>query len=112
MEPVLEIEGQDRADLPACSPRYGWQRVPGPVRASLCPGRHRGTYDHRYRSVFGANPAEESATDGRWSGSVTTLPYLSILGPALRRLRERREFELLVIGGDLRFDGVPTRCKP
>jgi len=47
-----------------------------------------------------------------WSGSATTLPYLRVLGPALRRLGERHDFELQVIGGELQFDRVPTCCKP
>lgn len=47
-----------------------------------------------------------------WTGSTTTVSYLTALGPALRRLRERQDFELRVIGGDVRIDGVPTRCTP
>ena len=47
-----------------------------------------------------------------WSGSVTTLPYLAMLGPALQRLRERQEFELHVIGGETQVEGVPVYCKP
>ena len=47
-----------------------------------------------------------------WSGSATTEPYLRTLGPVLRRLRERQDFELQVIGGELKIDGVPMCCKP
>jgi glycosyltransferase involved in cell wall biosynthesis len=47
-----------------------------------------------------------------WSGSATTVPYLRTLGPVLRRLRERQDFELRVIGGELGIDGVPVCCKP
>jgi glycosyltransferase involved in cell wall biosynthesis len=47
-----------------------------------------------------------------WTGSGTTLPYLEALGPALRRLRQRRDFELRVIGGQVQIDGVAVRCVP
>jgi glycosyltransferase involved in cell wall biosynthesis len=47
-----------------------------------------------------------------WTGSVTTLPYLTTLMPALRRLRQRQDFELRVIGGRVDSDGVETRCVP
>jgi glycosyltransferase involved in cell wall biosynthesis len=47
-----------------------------------------------------------------WSGSRTTLPYLTTLGPALQRLHERLEFELCVIGGETRIEGMPVHCKP
>jgi glycosyltransferase involved in cell wall biosynthesis len=47
-----------------------------------------------------------------WTGSATTLPYLAALGPALRRLRQRRDFELRVIGGQVQIDGVAVRCMP
>jgi glycosyltransferase involved in cell wall biosynthesis len=47
-----------------------------------------------------------------WSGSATTLPYLTALGPALQRLRGRHDFELRVIGGELQLGGVQTYCRP
>lgn len=47
-----------------------------------------------------------------WTGSTTTLSYLMALAPALLRLRERHDFELRVIGGEVRIDGVPARCSP
>jgi glycosyltransferase involved in cell wall biosynthesis len=47
-----------------------------------------------------------------WSGSITTLPYLAGLGPALQRLRSRQDFELRIIGGQLQLDGVHVQCKP
>jgi glycosyltransferase involved in cell wall biosynthesis len=47
-----------------------------------------------------------------WTGSVTTVRYLAALGPALRRLRERVDFELLVIGGQVEIQGVEVRCVP
>lgn len=47
-----------------------------------------------------------------WTGSATTLPYLSALGPALRRLRQRRDFDLRVIGGQVEIDGVSVQCVP
>ncbi len=47
-----------------------------------------------------------------WTGSVTTVPYLTALAPALRRLREKREFELRVIGARADIEGVAVRCLP
>jgi glycosyltransferase involved in cell wall biosynthesis len=47
-----------------------------------------------------------------WTGSATTQPYLQALAPALRELRRRIDFELLVIGGDTVVEGVPSTCRP
>ncbi len=47
-----------------------------------------------------------------WTGSVTTVPYLMALAPALRRLREKREFELRVIGAKVDIDGLAIHCLP
>ena len=47
-----------------------------------------------------------------WTGSVTTVPYLMALAPALRRLREKREFELRVIGAKADMEGLTVRCLP
>jgi len=47
-----------------------------------------------------------------WTGSVTTLPYLVALMPALRRLRQRQDFELRVVGGRVEGNGVEVRCLP
>ncbi len=47
-----------------------------------------------------------------WTGSVTTVPYLAALAPALRRLRERQRFELRVIGASIEIEGLEVRCLP
>lgn len=47
-----------------------------------------------------------------WTGSVTTVPYLMALAPALRRLREKREFELYVVGANVDIAGLAVRCLP
>ncbi|HLA78482.1 MAG TPA: glycosyltransferase family 4 protein [Vicinamibacteria bacterium] len=47
-----------------------------------------------------------------WTGSLTTLRYLEGLLPALRRLRQRCDFELRVIGGEIRADGLDVTCLP
>lgn len=50
-----------------------------------------------------------------WTGSLTTLPFLEALAPALRRLRERLDFELRVIGAEPRpgcFAGIDVRLVP
>jgi glycosyltransferase involved in cell wall biosynthesis len=47
-----------------------------------------------------------------WTGSATTVPYLTALAPALRRLRAKREFELRVIGAKADIEGLPIRCLP
>jgi glycosyltransferase involved in cell wall biosynthesis len=47
-----------------------------------------------------------------WSGSTTTVPYLESVKPALRELRRRLDFELRVVGGETRIDGVEVACRP
>jgi glycosyltransferase involved in cell wall biosynthesis len=47
-----------------------------------------------------------------WTGSATTLPHLTALGPTLRRLRQREDFELRVIGCQTHIEGVRVRCVP
>ncbi|HEY7509300.1 MAG TPA: glycosyltransferase family 4 protein [Vicinamibacteria bacterium] len=47
-----------------------------------------------------------------WTGSLTTLPHLLALAPALRRLRARVPFELRVIGGHVEVPGLDVRCLP
>lgn len=47
-----------------------------------------------------------------WTGSGTTVRYLGALGGALRRLRERVDFELRVIGAELDVPGLPVRSLP
>ncbi len=48
-----------------------------------------------------------------WSGSHSTSAYLKLLGPALRRLRERRDFRLLVIGDPaFRLEGLEVEALP
>ena len=47
-----------------------------------------------------------------WTGSVTTVRYLTTLAPMLRRLREKWEFELLVVGATVALDGLTVRCIP
>lgn len=51
-----------------------------------------------------------------WTGSATTVRYLAALAPALRRLREKREFDMRVIGGGIKIEGlavhsIPWRCE-
>jgi glycosyltransferase involved in cell wall biosynthesis len=47
-----------------------------------------------------------------WTGSRTTARYLTTLAPALRRLQEKREFELRVIGAKVDIEGLAVRCLP
>lgn len=47
-----------------------------------------------------------------WTGSETTLPYLKMITGALRRLRERHDFEFRVIGGQVSFGDVAAECRP
>jgi glycosyltransferase involved in cell wall biosynthesis len=47
-----------------------------------------------------------------WTGSPTTVRYLLALGPALRRLRQVCDFELLVIGASAAIEGVDVRVVP
>ncbi|HET8646999.1 MAG TPA: glycosyltransferase family 4 protein, partial [Vicinamibacteria bacterium] len=58
----------------------------------------------------------ESAAKARpvvgWTGSLTTLPHLAALAPALARLARETGCEVEVIGGELELPGVPVRCRP
>jgi glycosyltransferase involved in cell wall biosynthesis len=47
-----------------------------------------------------------------WSGSLTTLPYLADLHDTLLSLRSRVDFELRVIGGEVRMPGLDVKCQP
>jgi glycosyltransferase involved in cell wall biosynthesis len=47
-----------------------------------------------------------------WTGSVTTVPHLMTIAPVLRRLREKREFELRVIGAKVDIEGLAVHCVP
>lgn len=47
-----------------------------------------------------------------WTGSRTTLPHLQLLAPALASLRRIVDFDLHVVGGDVKLAGVETRCLP
>jgi glycosyltransferase involved in cell wall biosynthesis len=47
-----------------------------------------------------------------WTGSVTTARYLTALAPMLRRLREKWEFEVRIIGARIELDGLAVRCVP
>jgi glycosyltransferase involved in cell wall biosynthesis len=47
-----------------------------------------------------------------WTGSVTTVRYLTALAPALRQLRQSLEFELRVIGAKTDIQGLSVRCLP
>lgn len=47
-----------------------------------------------------------------WTGSVTTAPYLLGISSALRRLREKQEFELRVVGAKVDIEGLTIRCIP
>ncbi len=47
-----------------------------------------------------------------WTGSTTTVRYLVTLAPALRRLREKLEFEVRVIGAPVAIEGMSMRFVP
>jgi glycosyltransferase involved in cell wall biosynthesis len=48
-----------------------------------------------------------------WTGSHSSAQYLSLVSGALTRLRQRREFRLLIVGAEgISVPGVDTTCKP
>src|SRR5262249_21194794 len=47
-----------------------------------------------------------------WTGSPTTVRYLTALGPTLKRLRSRRAFELRVIGARAEIEGLANQYIP
>jgi glycosyltransferase involved in cell wall biosynthesis len=46
-----------------------------------------------------------------WTGSLTTLPHLQALGPALARLARDVPFRMEVVGGTLELPGVEVACR-
>src|SRR5262249_11031428 len=47
-----------------------------------------------------------------WTGSSTTVGHLLTLSSALRRLRERFDYELRVIGARVEMEGIDVVCSP
>ena len=48
-----------------------------------------------------------------WSGSHSTVPYLQLLAPVLRRLRDLHNFKMLVIGtSDFSIEGIEVESIP
>jgi glycosyltransferase involved in cell wall biosynthesis len=48
-----------------------------------------------------------------WTGSFSSEQYLRIVGPALQRLRKRRDFRVVVVGGgEFRAPGVDVTHRP
>lgn len=47
-----------------------------------------------------------------WTGSYSTAKYLQILATPLRRLRERMDFRMVVVGAEFELDGVDVECRP
>jgi len=47
-----------------------------------------------------------------WTGSLTTARYLIALAPTLRRLREKWDFELRIVGANVQLDGLTVHCLP
>jgi len=48
-----------------------------------------------------------------WTGSHSSAPYLGLVIPALRRLRERMAFRLLLVGVDrIDLPGLEAECRP
>jgi glycosyltransferase involved in cell wall biosynthesis len=56
-------------------------------------------------------PANDVPVIG-WTGSYSTARYLQILVPVLKRLQEKRRFRLVVVGAELRVDGIEIECRP
>jgi glycosyltransferase involved in cell wall biosynthesis len=66
----------------------------------------------QYKVKPGYNLKEEKIVLG-WSGSLSTAKYLHILDDVFRRLRQRIDFKLLVIGdGNFRIDGIEVEAYP
>jgi glycosyltransferase involved in cell wall biosynthesis len=48
-----------------------------------------------------------------WTGSYSTVQYLAAIRPALERLRRRRDFRVVVVGGEgFRAEGVDVESRP
>jgi glycosyltransferase involved in cell wall biosynthesis len=131
----LVFDFDDAIYLRDSSPANGWARILKPVRKP-------GAICHLARHVIVGNDVLASFANGHaravtvipstidtesyqpkcrhpnprpivgWTGSATTRRYLASLGSALRKLQQREDFELLVIGVRIEIDGVRVRCIP
>jgi len=63
------------------------------------------------RFVLPADPPANPVPVIGWIGNPTGIPYLDILRPVLRRLAERNEFVVRVIGGEWECPGVRVESK-
>jgi glycosyltransferase involved in cell wall biosynthesis len=63
------------------------------------------------RYSLGPRPPNPRLVIG-WTGSATTLPYLEAMAPMLRELGKTVDFDLRVIGGDAKLEGLRVQCLP
>ncbi|HUG54127.1 MAG TPA: glycosyltransferase family 4 protein [Vicinamibacteria bacterium] len=136
-QPAIVYDFDDAVYLPYVSPtnRYlSYLKFPWKT-AALCRmasavvagNDHLAEYARRYNGRVSVVPSTVSLREYRprpepapdrtpvvgWTGSHSSLPYLSLVKGPLQELRRRRAFTLLLIGVD-RFDlpGVEVECRP
>ena len=131
----LVFDFDDAIYLPDASPANAWSRIlkPRGKPKAICRLARHVTVGNEFLAEFAATHARAvtvvpSTIDTDlyqvrsrppnprpvvgWTGSATTLSYLAALGPALRRLRQRQDFELRVIGGQVEIEGMTVRHVP
>jgi len=136
-QPAIVYDFDDAVYLPYVSPtnrylsylKFPWKtralcRMAGAVIAG---NDHLAEYASRYNDrVFVVpstvslreyearpEPARDRVPVVGWTGSHSSVPYLSLVSPSLQELRKRRPFRLLVVGVEhFEIPGVEVECRP
>jgi glycosyltransferase involved in cell wall biosynthesis len=136
-QPAIVYDFDDAVYLPYVSPtnrylsylKFPWKtralcRLAGAVIAG---NDHLAEYASRYNDRVFVVPSTVSLREYEarperagerlpvvgWTGSHSSVPYLSLVGPSLQELRRRRPFRLLVVGVEhFEIPGVDVECRP
>jgi glycosyltransferase involved in cell wall biosynthesis len=137
-QPAIVYDFDDAIYLPYVSPsnrylsylKFPWKTraLCRMARAVIAGNDHLADYASRYNGHVSVVPSTVSLREYRprpaapardgvpvvgWTGSHSSVPYLSLVRGALQELRRRRPFRVLIIGVE-RFDipGVEVECRP
>jgi glycosyltransferase involved in cell wall biosynthesis len=136
-QPAIVYDFDDAIYLPYVSPtnrylsylKFPWKtRALCRMAAAVVAGNdHLAQYASRYNArvlvvpspvSLREYPARPAAAPGRvpvvgWTGSHSSVPYLSVVRSALQELARRRRFRLLIIGVEgFEIPGVDVECRP
>jgi glycosyltransferase involved in cell wall biosynthesis len=136
-QPAIVYDFDDAIYLPYVSPtnrylsylKFPWKtRALCRMAAAVVAGNdHLAEYASRYNDRVSVVPSTVSLREYRprpeparervpvvgWTGSHSSLPYLSLARRPLQELRKRREFRVLIIGvEEYEIPGVEVECRP